>query len=156
MEALDYIKRPTKQEQRIAIESYSALSSILSQLKQDDTEIEIEETNDRIKIPIKALKLLSEILKSMSEGNPISIVPIATEVTTQKAAEILGCSRPHLVKLLEQGEIDFTMVGRHRRILFEDVIKYKNEMKQKQKKHIIDIMNFDDEIGLYEDRKSTR
>ena len=150
MEALDYIKRPTKQEQRVAIESYSALSSILSQLKQDDTEIEIEETNDRIKIPFKALKLLSEILKSMSEGNPISIVPIATEVTTQKAAEILGCSRPHLVKLLEQGEIDFTMVGRHRRILFEDVIKYKNEMKQKQKKHIIDIMNFDDEIGLYD------
>ena len=134
----------------MAIESYSALSSILSQLKQDDTEIEIEETNDRIKIPFKALKLLSEILKSMSEGNPISIVPIATEVTTQKAAEILGCSRPHLVKLLEQGEIDFTMVGRHRRILFEDVIKYKNEMKQKQKKHIIDIMNFDDEIGLYD------
>ena len=36
------------------------------------------------------------------------------------------------------------------RILFEDVIKYKNEMKQKQKKHIIDIMNFDDEIGLYD------
>lgn len=150
MEGLDYIKRPTKKEQRVAIESYSALSSILSQLKQDDTEIEIEETNDRIKIPIKALKLLSEILKSMSEGNPISIVPIATEVTTQKAAEILGCSRPHLVKLLEQGEIDFTMVGRHRRILFEDVIKYKNEMKQKQKKHIIDIMNFDEEIGLYD------
>ena len=150
MEALDYIKRPTKQEQRMAIESYSALSSILSQLKQDDTEIEIEETNDRIKIPFKALKLLSEILKSMSEGNPISIVPIATEVTTQKAAEILGCSRPHLVKLLEQGEIDFTMVGRHRRILFEDVIKYKNEMKQKQKKHIIDIMNFDEELGLYD------
>ena len=150
MEALDCIKRPTKKEQRVAIESYSALSSILSQLKQDDTEIEIEETNDRIKIPIKALKLLSEILKSMSEGNPISIVPIATEVTTQKAAEILGCSRPHLVKLLEQGEIDFTMVGRHRRILFEDVTKYKNEMKQKQKKHIIDIMNFDDEIGLYD------
>ncbi|QBK78178.1 helix-turn-helix domain-containing protein (plasmid) [Myroides odoratimimus] len=150
METLDYIKRPTKKEQRVAIESYSALSSILSQLKNDDTEIEIEETNDRIKIPFKALKLLSEILKSMSEGNPISIVPIATEVTTQKAAEILGCSRPHLVKLLEQGEIDFTMVGRHRRILFEDVIKYKNEMKQKQKKHIIDIMNFDDEIGLYD------
>lgn len=150
MEALDYIKRPTKKEQRVAIESYSVLSSILSQLKKDDTEIEIEETNDRIKIPFKALKLLSEILKSMSEGNPISIVPIATEVTTQKAAEILGCSRPHLVKLLEQGEIDFTMVGRHRRILFEDVIKYKNEMKQKQKKHIIDIMNFDDEIGLYD------
>src|SRR5690554_1211715 len=150
MEALDYIKRPTKKEQRVAIESYSALSSILSQLKQDDTEIEIEETNDRIKIPFKALKLLTEILKSMSEGKPISIVPIATEVTTQKAAEILGCSRPHLVKLLKEGKIDYTKVGKHRRILFEDVLKYKNAMKNAQKNHIIDIMNFDEEIGLYD------
>ena len=150
MEALDYIKRPTKKEQRVAIESYSALSSILSQLKNDDTEIEIEETNDRIKIPFKALKLLSEILKSMSEGNPISIVPIATEVTTQKAAEILGCSRPHLVKLLEEGAIDFVKVGKHRRILFEDVMQYKQKMKEEQKKHIIDMMNQDEELGLYD------
>ena len=150
MNTLEHMKRPTKREQRVAIESYTALSSILSNLSKEDTEIEIEENNDRIKIPLKALKLLGEILKSMGEGTPISIVPIATEVTTQKAAEILGCSRPHIVKLLEQGEIDFTLVGRHRRILFEDVIKYKNEMKEKQKKHIIDIMNFDEEQGLYD------
>ena len=150
MNTLEHIKRPTKQEQRVAIESYTALSSILLHLSKEDTEIEIEETNDRIKIPLKALKLLGEILKSMGEGTPISIVPIATEVTTQKAAEILGCSRPHLVKLLEKGEIEYTLVGRHRRILFEDVIKYKNEMKDKQKKHIIDIMNFDEELGLYD------
>lgn len=57
----------------------------------------------------------------MSEGKPISIVSIATEVTTQKAVEILGCSRPHLVKLLEGGKINFTKVGKHRRILLEDV-----------------------------------
>lgn len=150
MNTLEHMKRPTKREQRVAIESYTALSSILSNLSKEDTEIEIEENNDRIKIPLKALKLLGEILKSMGEGTPISIVPIATEVTTQKAAEILGCSRPHIVKLLEQGEIEFTLVGRHRRILFEDVIKYKNEMKEKQKKHIIDIMNFDEEQGLYD------
>src|SRR5690606_19752701 len=103
MNTIEQIKRPSKQEQLIAIESYTALSSILSQLNKEDTEIEIEETNDKIRIPLKALKLLGEILKSMGEGKPISIVPIATEVTTQKAAEILGCSRPHLVKLLEQG-----------------------------------------------------
>lgn len=27
---------------------------------------------------------------------------------------------------------------------------YKNQMKLEQKKHIIDIMNFDEEIGLYD------
>lgn len=150
MITLDNVKRPTKKEQLAAIESYSVLSSILPQLENESTEIEIEETKERIKVPLKAMKLLNDILKAMSEGKPISIVPIATEVTTQKAAEILGCSRPHIVKLLEDGEISFTKVGKHRRILFEDILKYRNDMKKNQKNHLIDIMNFDEEIGLYD------
>ena len=148
MNTLEDIKRPTKAEQRTAMESYSVLSSVLRNLEETDTEI--EETKERLKLPYKALKLLADILKSMGQGKPISIVPIATEVTTQKAAEILGCSRPHLVKLLEDGKINFTKVGKHRRIMFEDVLKYKKELKLEQKKHIIDMMNFDEEIGLYD------
>ncbi|OIN57044.1 excisionase family DNA-binding protein [Arsenicibacter rosenii] len=150
METLAQIKRPTKAEQKVAIESYSALASVLTLLKAEETEIEIEETHERIRIPLRALQLLSEILKAMSEGKPMSIVPVAAEVTTQKAAEILGCSRPHLIKLLEEGKIAFTKVGKHRRILLEDVITYKQQMKEEQRKHIIDIMNFDEEIGLYD------
>lgn len=150
MKALEDIKRPTKAEQIVALKSYSILSSVLRNLEENDTEIEIEETKEKIIIPFKALKLLGDILKSMGEGKPISIVPVATEVTTQKAAEILGCSRPHLVKLLEDGKIHFTKIGKHRRILFEDVLKFKNEMKLEQKKHIIDMMNYDEEIGLYD------
>ncbi|MEJ5055612.1 helix-turn-helix domain-containing protein [Sphingobacterium sp. MYb382] len=150
MEILDQIKRPTKNEQKVAIDSYTALSNVLPQLSKECTEIEIEETHAKIKIPLKALKLLNDVLKAMSEGKPISILPIATEVTTQKAAEILGCSRPHIIKLIEAGEIPFTKVGKHRRILFEDVLKYKEQMKEQQRQHIIDIMNFDEELGLYD------
>lgn len=150
MEALEEIRRPSKQEQKVAIESYNALASVIEQLRSDKTEIEIEETKDKIVIPIRALKLLGDILKSMSQGKPISIVPVATEVTTQKAAEILGCSRPYLIKLLEEGKIEYTKVGKHRRIMFEDILKYKKLMKEEQKRNIIDIMNFDEEIGLYD------
>jgi len=150
MVPIENIKRPTKVEQKTAIKSYAALALALSHIKDVETEIEIEETQDKIVIPSRALVLLGDILKAMSEGKPISIVPVATEVTTQKAAEIIGCSRPHLVKLLEEGEIDFVKVGKHRRILFEDVIRYKQKMKEEQKKHIIDIMNQDEELGLYD------
>ncbi len=86
----------------------------------------------------------------MSEGKPFSLVPMATEVTTQKAAEILGCSRPHFVKLLEEGKIEYTKVGKHRRVRFEDVITYKSKMKKNQKQHLIDIMKSDEELGLYD------
>lgn len=150
MKTIDQISRPSKMEQKVAIKSYASLSAALTNIKQAETEIEIEETQDKIVIPSRALQLLGDILKAMSEGKPISIVPVATEVTTQKAAEILGCSRPHLVKLLEEGEIEFVKVGKHRRILFEDVLKYKQKMKEDQKKHIIEMMNQDEELGLYD------
>ena len=87
------------------MKSYDALASMLSEITDKNPEIEIEETKAKIKIPLKALNLLAKILKETSLGRPVSIVPVATEVTTQAAAEIIGCSRPHIVKLLEEGKI---------------------------------------------------
>ncbi len=150
METLKQIKKPSKSEQNVALHSYNALASVIAQLASQETVIEIKETKDKIRLPLKALKLLSDVLKAMSEGTAVSVVPIATEVTTQKAAEVLGCSRPHLVKLLEEGKIEFTKVGKHRRIKLEDVLKHKRQMKEIQKQHLVDIMNFDEEKGLYD------
>lgn len=149
MEFTEIIK-PSKDEQRAAMESYDALSSTLKLLRSENPEIEIEETEEKIKVPISALRLLADILKELSNGNPISIVPIATEMTTQAAAEFIGCSRPHIVKLVENGEIPFTKIGKHRRLKFEDVAKYRKEMKIKQKSSISRLMEMDEESGLYD------
>jgi excisionase family DNA binding protein len=150
MEAINEIQKPSKEEQKQALKSYLSLISALSHLKAGMAEIEIEETGEKINVPIRALTLLGNILKAMSQGKPISVVPIATEVTTQSAAEILGCSRPHLIKLLENGKIEYTKVGKHRRIRFEDVMKYKQKVKEEQKQHLIEIMNADEDSGLYD------
>lgn len=150
MKFTEEIKKPTKQEQKAAMESYDALASMLEQLRSENPEIEIEETSEKIKVPLSALKLLAKILKETSQGNPVSIVPIATEMTTQAAAELIGCSRPHFVKILESGEIKYTKVGRHRRVKFEDVMNYKKKMKERQKQLLIEIMKSDEETGLYD------
>jgi excisionase family DNA binding protein len=150
MEFIEEIKRPSKQEQKTAMESYDALTSMLKELESENPEIEIEETSEKIRIPLNALKLLAKILEETSKGKLVSIVPIATEMTTQAAAELLGCSRPHLIKLLEKGEIQFTKVGKHRRIRYEDIIKYKKEMKARQKQLLLDMMKSDEELGLYD------
>jgi excisionase family DNA binding protein len=150
MKAIAQTRKPSKVEQKIALESYIALASVIKKVKSEEPEIEIEETNERIRIPISALRMLGDILKSMGKGQLISIMPMATEVTTQAAAEMLGCSRPHLVKLLEDGKIEFTKIGKHRRIKLEDLMNYKKQMKQTQKQNIIDIMNSDEETGLYD------
>lgn len=150
MEYFNDLKKPSKKEQVAAMKSYNALAAALEALNSENPEIEIEETSQKIKVPLKALKLLAKILKATSEGQPISVVPIATEMTTQAAAELLGCSRPHIVKLLEGGTIPFTLVGRHRRVKFQDIMDYKKEMKTKQEQLLIDIMKSDEELGLYD------
>lgn len=150
MNYFEDVKKPSKKEQRVAMESYDALAATLEELRSDNPEIEIEETQEKIKIPLKALRLLAEILKATSQGTPISVVPIATEMTTQAAAEILGCSRPHLVKLLEEGTIAFTKIGKHRRVKYEDIAKYKSDMKAKQEALIVEMMKSDEELGLYD------
>ena len=150
MQLLDNIKKPSKKEQIAAMKSYNALAATLEGLKTENPEIEIEETAEKIKIPLKALKLLVKILQATSEGKPISVVPIATEMTTQAAAEMLGCSRPHVVKLLETGKIPFTKVGRNRRIKFEDISNYKKDAKLKQEQLLIEMMKGDEALGLYD------
>jgi excisionase family DNA binding protein len=150
MYLLEDISRPSKEEQKAAMLSYDALVSTLNEIKDKNPEIEIEETQERIRIPLSALKLLAEILKETGKGKPVSIVPIATEVTTQAAAEVLGCSRPHIVKLLETGKIKFTKIGKHRRIRYEDVISYRKKMKTEQEHLINEIMDTDEKAGLYD------
>jgi excisionase family DNA binding protein len=147
---LSEVKRPTKKEQEEAMRSYDALEATLERIQSESPEIEIEETEERIRIPISALRLLAKILKETSRGNPVSIVPIAAEVTTQAAAEYLGCSRPHVVKLLEEGQIPFVKVGKHRRIRFEDLVIFRNQMKARQKKSIQDLMEQGEKDDLYD------
>lgn len=145
-----YINKPSKEEQQAALQSYDSLITILDKIHEVNPEIEIKENRQRIRVPLNALKLLAKILKETSKGRPVSIVPLATELTTQAAAELLGCSRPHIVKLLETGKIKFIKVGRHRRIKYEDIVEYKKRMKAEQERLISQIMDADEKDGLYD------
>ncbi|WP_116126447.1 helix-turn-helix domain-containing protein [Lewinella sp. IMCC34183] len=143
----DSFTKPSKQDQELALTSYDALTEALKHLRTEAPEIEIEETGERITVPRQALELLRDVLKSLGQGKAVSVYPIAAEMTTQAAADLLNCSRPHLVKLLEEGKIPFTKVGKHRRIKFEDVHAYRQQMKAEQKRLLIEMMRADSEYA---------
>lgn len=113
---------PSEAEQAIARESSRQLAAIIG--RGDEANLRVFHGQDQIDIPMSAIRLLGEIVNQLARGNAFSLMPIGYQLTTQQAADLLNVSRPYLVKLLEQGEIPFQKVGRHRRILHEDLTRY--------------------------------
>lgn len=60
----------------------------------------------------------------------------------------LNVSRPYFVRLLEEEKIPFHKVGTHRRVRFEDVVKYKDERRTASQEAIQQLMDQAQELGL--------
>lgn len=127
--ASDYNKLPDAQAAELARESSAALSRLLMNTPNQDR-ARVQMDGQDIVLPRQAIELLRNILTEMAQGNAVSIMPLHAELTTQEAANILNVSRPHLVKLLEEGQMEFAKVGTHRRIRFQDLMAYKQRRDQ--------------------------
>ncbi len=125
---------PSESEIKTAQESSRILASHLRDNNQDQTIklLKNDGTEQVVEIPASAFHLLIDILTQMAQGNAVTLTPIHAELTTQEAADILNVSRPYLIKLLESGEIPFTKVGKHRRIRFEDIMNYKDNIDRER------------------------
>ena len=101
-----------------------------------DIRIKLKDKEYYLEISTEAFTLLQKILDFMARGKSITIVPTDESLTTQQAARMLNVSRPHVVKLLEAGEIPFKMVGSHRRIFLKDLEAYEKKIAKKREKQL--------------------
>ncbi|MDJ0706044.1 MAG: helix-turn-helix domain-containing protein [Leptolyngbyaceae cyanobacterium MO_188.B28] len=130
---------PSKAEIELARASSRQLTKLLSrdpggkQLSDFRLRVQADdEPEEVVVIPMSAFRLLTDILTQMACGNAITLMPVHAELTTQQAADILNVSRPFLVNLLDSGKIPYRKVGTHRRIRFDDLTAYKQEIDRKR------------------------
>ena len=110
--------------------------------------VERSEDSPILKLPPKVLRLFADLLGSLAQGKAVAVLPKELDITTQEAAMFLNVSRPYFVRLLEEGKIPFHKVGTHRRVKFEDVVKYKDARREISRAALQALADEAQELGL--------
>lgn len=86
----------------------------------------------------------------MAHGQDVTVIPQNALLTTQETAELLGISRPTLVRLLEEGAIAYEQRGLHRRVMLADLLAYQTSMCRERREGLDRIAREGQGAGLYE------
>lgn len=93
--------------------------------------------HDRVELTEQLHEILKRVVSALSHGQSISILTRDQEVSTQQAAEILGLSRPTVVRLIDDGELRAHVPGAVRRKLrLAEVLAYREELRARRNKFI--------------------
>ena len=141
---------PTADDALLARESARRLAPVLAKAN-GTVQVRVGQpdgANEAVTIPATAFRLLVTILAEMASGNAVRLIPHHAELTTQEAAELLNVSRPYVVRLLDDGRIPSRRVGTHRRVLFRDVMAYKEAHRRARGAALDRLTALDQELGL--------
>lgn len=101
-----------------------------------------------VSVPTKTLRFIADVLGALSERQPVVFMPPKREMSTVEAANFLNVSRPFVIKEIEAGRLPHRKVGSHRRIAFEDLMRYASEMHARQREALKRLSDNAAELGL--------
>ncbi|MDE2517247.1 MAG: helix-turn-helix domain-containing protein [Rhodospirillales bacterium] len=99
-------------------------------------------------LPRGATRLLTHLLTEMGQGSAVTLIPVHAELTTQQAADLLNVSRPYLIQLLEKRAIPYHKTGTHRRIKFDDLMRYKKGFDAESEGYKEALINQAQDMGM--------
>jgi excisionase family DNA binding protein len=125
----------------------ASASRALARAKNSMFKVTLDDGTE-LALPKSVQELLVKILTEVSHGNMVNLVPVHAELSTQEAANLLNVSRPHLVKLLEQGDIPHHKAGSHRRIKYTDLRDYQIRQEEIRESAMAELAEQAQELGL--------
>lgn len=99
-------------------------------------------------LPKAVRELLVRILTEVSHGNMVNLVQVHAELSTQEAANLLNVSRPHLIELLERGDIPYHKAGSHRRIKYSHLRDYQSKHESAREEAMAELAKQAQELGM--------
>lgn len=137
----------TEKERRSLRDQLRALTSDDADGEDGPFRLEGEEGR-AVDLPASVAKALLGALSDLAEGRAVSIAGAEEELTTQEAADLLNVSRPHLTKLLKEGEIPSHKVGSHHRVYRRDVLAYRARRREEAEEAMQALADESQRLGL--------
>lgn len=107
-------------------------------------------SGEKVPIPQPLYEVLLLAVRDLTEGRGVSIIPSEAELTTQQAADLLNVSRPHVIKLVDAGELPLLRkIGTHRRLLLRDVLEYREKRSERRREVLGSLAQEAQELGIY-------
>ena len=94
--------------------------------------LSVTDPGEQVEIPAEVHQVLQQVVEAMRQGLAVTVVPQTMVLTTQQAADLLGVSRPTLIKLLDHDQIPYERIGTHRRIQLRDLLTYREQRRAAQ------------------------
>lgn len=140
---------PPNNENLQEIQTIEQLKNLIANTEHNQFQLTTSE-GDLISIPQTLTEVFRTVINIMAQGKGISLIPIAKEVTTVQAAEILNVSQPYLISLISNGEIHSHEVETEKKIFLKDLLEYKKVRDAKRKEGLQKLTNLSQELGLYD------
>ena len=110
----------------------------------------ISASGKRIVVPPTVYEVLRKAVELMAVGKSITLVPEDQAITTQRAADLLGMSRPFFIKLLESGAMAHHLVGNQRRVYLREVLEFARKRDEERQAALDRLSRQAYEAGLYD------
>lgn len=94
-------------------------------------------------------RMLLALLDAVGRGASIDLSVLPAELTTGQVADLLGTSRPTVVKLIDAGELPATRVGTRRRVALADALAYRDRARTRRSEGLAEIVSVSEELDLY-------
>jgi excisionase family DNA binding protein len=125
--------------------------NLITQLLDERQRLQLLDANGQaIPLPASLERVLHQAACHLARDEALTLIPVAKDLTTQQAADLLNVSRPYLVKLLESGALPFHKTGSHRRVPLAALLAYKRQRDEERERTLDELTRLNQDMGLYD------
>jgi excisionase family DNA binding protein len=101
-------------------------------------------TGRQVALDPAVVDLVHHLLARVAQGGELTVHTLPEILTTSAAADMLGVSRPTLMKLIRDGRLEAIKVGTHHRLRLGDVVALRASREGARREAIEELLDLDD------------